>query len=383
MPAAPPLHRLVNRRADAAAGSPIDAATSLYVDLLRVVAALAVVIAHANQHGILSYHLGIGLLSHEAVVVFFVVSGLVISHSTRSRHASALDYVLARGTRIYAVALPALVFSFAVAALGMQWFPELITAEEADLRASTFGLAAIFYTQSWYVMRAVPFNGAYWSLCYEVWYYAIFGLWVFAPRRWRLPAVALAAALAGPAIMVLMPVWLMGVGVLWFAARYRLAVRAGPLFWGSPAVLLALGLSELDVELRLILKEIVPRIWFLGSAQRFLTDHVVGAAIALNLVAFMQGGAAGLRPWLERNARSIKWMADRTFSIYLYHMPMTKFLPKAMATLGWQPGLAAQLAIVAGIVGLACAMAAVTERRSPALRQWLRGALGQRAMQSP
>jgi len=52
------------------------------------VAALAVVIWHANQHGILSHHLVIGLLSREAVIVFFVVSGLVIFHSTQARHGS-------------------------------------------------------------------------------------------------------------------------------------------------------------------------------------------------------------------------------------------------------------------------------------------------------
>ncbi len=54
-------------------------------------------------------------------------------------------------------------------------------------------------------------NLAYWSLGCEVWYYAIFGLMLFAHGRWRVVAIAVALVFVGPLTVLLFPLWLLGV----------------------------------------------------------------------------------------------------------------------------------------------------------------------------
>jgi hypothetical protein len=56
---------------------------SIYLDAVRFIAALAVLVGHLDQDGLYAYWLLIGRYSHEGVVIFFVLSGLVITHSTR------------------------------------------------------------------------------------------------------------------------------------------------------------------------------------------------------------------------------------------------------------------------------------------------------------
>jgi len=58
-------------------------------------------------------------------------------------------------------------------------------------------------------------NPPYWSLCYEVWYYALFGAAVYLPPARRMLWLVLLAAIAGPRILLLLPVWLAGVWLAW------------------------------------------------------------------------------------------------------------------------------------------------------------------------
>src|SRR5580704_14604047 len=81
---------------------------SLYLDFVRVLAALAVVLNHAADQQTGGQWMKIPAIGPDAVVVFFVLSGLVIAYTTPSRHASALDYFATRLARLWSVLLPAL-----------------------------------------------------------------------------------------------------------------------------------------------------------------------------------------------------------------------------------------------------------------------------------
>jgi peptidoglycan/LPS O-acetylase OafA/YrhL len=79
---------------------------SLYLDLLRALAAVAVYIFHAQ------YFAGkavpfVGQFGSEAVIVFFVLSGLLISYA-RKKHEDIQDFMVARCARLWSVCLPAL-----------------------------------------------------------------------------------------------------------------------------------------------------------------------------------------------------------------------------------------------------------------------------------
>ena len=82
-------------------------AFSLYLDAVRFTAAMLVLFFHANviyRPGILLTSLG-----HEAVVIFFVLSGFVIAYVADTRETDFRGFMVARGARIFSVAIPAII----------------------------------------------------------------------------------------------------------------------------------------------------------------------------------------------------------------------------------------------------------------------------------
>src|SRR5690554_5791779 len=96
-----------------ATATALSPSLSIWLDLCRVLAALAVYVGHSVVLGLapeslsLTWHRS----ADDAVIAFFVISGFVIAHSTRSRHGSAGHYALARVSRIYSVAIPAVLLA--------------------------------------------------------------------------------------------------------------------------------------------------------------------------------------------------------------------------------------------------------------------------------
>ncbi len=93
--------------------------TSLYLDLVRVLAALTVFMEHFREHtkkflkGFWTSHPFLAShtnpYSHTAVLVFFVLCGYVIAHVLAERERSLVNYAASRLARLYSVVLPALV----------------------------------------------------------------------------------------------------------------------------------------------------------------------------------------------------------------------------------------------------------------------------------
>ena len=75
---------------------------SLYLELLRLLAATEVVLFHLNGFPLLGGHRAPwNAFGHEAVVVFFVLSGFVIAFAAHTREHSAKAYAVSRLSRIY------------------------------------------------------------------------------------------------------------------------------------------------------------------------------------------------------------------------------------------------------------------------------------------
>ena len=90
---------------------------SLWLDLIRAIAALVVVVGHAYQlkmyTGFYPFTISLQL---NAVVVFFVLSGLVIASSSDAEGQTLASFAAARLARILPVALPVLALSYGLAA---------------------------------------------------------------------------------------------------------------------------------------------------------------------------------------------------------------------------------------------------------------------------
>src|SRR4051794_25709286 len=125
----------------------ISRATSTYLDLVRWIAACAVMLYHFQDH-----HFGPDQITRYFpsngrgyVMVFFVISGFVISMAARNK--SATEFAIDRAVRIYIVALPVLLICATLS------FAIPLPAEEyrraLDQPISTFLLNASFLSQSW------------------------------------------------------------------------------------------------------------------------------------------------------------------------------------------------------------------------------------------
>lgn len=300
-------------------------AFSVYLDLLRVLAASMVVVYHLKTLGlgptpVRALMPGFG---HEFVIVFFVLSGFVIALAVdRKPQARLSDYLLDRAARLYSVALPCLIVSALVSvALGLTHGHQAPGAGSAAQIAVGTLASALMLGQAWALDAFPPSNPPFWSLCYEAMYYLIFGLAVYlrGPRRWV--AVAAACLLAGPKVLLLLPCWLLGVA----AYRWRDAVvlrrwQAWVLAWGLPALVFYV-LSKAQVG-RLTGGWIADVLGVyatdLARSDNFLKDYLSAALVALHLFAVRQ---LPLR-WPAWVARGAQAAAGLTFTLYLLHYPL-------------------------------------------------------------
>jgi len=351
-------------------------ALSSYLDLMRFTAALAVLLMHMEQDGLYMAWLPLSWFSREAVVAFFVMSGFIICSTTLHKGRSWRDYAAARAARIYSVAVPAIVFSVCLAWL-VPPQTQVSDATFSNLRPIVlWGVVSslLFLNESWLNPADLTLNGPYWSLCYEVWYYILFGAFFFVRGRLRWPVLLGLALVAGPAIMVLLPVWAAGA----WLARYghTLPVLATPqaaLLWvASVGVVVGINVTDFDVTVRTFLKLWVPGFWRLEGSQRLLTDYLIGMALLVHIHAFNHLWPA-LHRWLELWQERLAALAGFSFTLYLFHRPITQWWGYAWPNP--QQSVLQSVLTAGTILAMCFAISFVTERRLPAWRRLFQHAL--------
>ena len=159
------------------------------------------------------------------------------------------------------------------------------------------------------------YNPPFWSLNYEVWYYIIFGTWVYTKNR---VLTLLAVTIAGPKILLLLPVWLLGVALYkWTPMLGRR--QAAHIFIASILVGLAFVWFDVAVHIREAMKIIWPVAMKLsGGSGLFVGDFLLGLIVAAN---FMAATSLGMKI-LFRFETPIRYLSSFTFSTYVFHMPL-------------------------------------------------------------
>jgi len=212
-------------------------------------------------------------------------------------------------------------------------------------------------------------NGPFWSLSYEAAYYALFAIAFFMRGVRRIGLLALGAWLVGVNILILLPVWLMGV------ALHRMLQGQVRL---SPSA--ALGLTILPVAIY---------VWALGSdlpSQLYAVTAKIDASIGLRFsneplwnyplgllaCAHLFGVSALFKAGQTLPQEPlIKWLAGASFSLYLIHYPLLQLL--STLPLGGIDGWTRD-GVVLAITFLACfAFATLFERPLKLWRDVARG----------
>ncbi len=345
--------------------------TSIYLDLCRFVAALAVLLFHLRAQRLTGgFAWQMEPYGSQAVTVFFVLSGFVIAYVAETRERDPAAYAAGRIARIYSVALPALAATFALDAAGRALAPGLYTTDWGfqDGNRLIEAVTGLLFVHEWWFVRVVPgSNLPYWSLGFEVWYYAVFGLAVFAPPRLRWWLAGAALLVAGPKIACMFPLWLLGVLAWHVASRRRPGPRVGLALWAG-SLLAYIGYELLARRFGRpfgLAPEVLKR-------PELAQDYLVAVLFATNLVG-LDAAAPLFSRVLGAVARPVRWLAGATFTLYLFHMPLAQFLAACVAAYaGWAPGSGASRVIVlGGTLVTVFAVAAVTERRKGV---WLRPA---------
>jgi peptidoglycan/LPS O-acetylase OafA/YrhL len=373
-------------------------AVSERLDLMRALAASLVLWNHLRaalfvEYGrVLPRHDGLATrlvyfgtgFGHAAVVVFFVLSGLLISASVlRATHAGRWSwgwYASQRLTRLSVVLIPALLLGalWDLGGLALHGAAGTYTGQPG---ASFMGFAvadrltpATLLGNALYLQEIVvpPFgsNAPLWSLSYEFWYYVLFPALLLAvlpgplARRAACAAAAVAAGLfVGPAIRALFPIWMMGalVAVSPEPLRARPRLRAAALTAALLVLAATLALVRVDA--------------FPGGLA---ADTALGLVFSALVWVVLQGGTAAAPAGVEPERRSLVGrFADFSFTLYLVHMPVVIFIAAALTRNGtarWQPSaahLAMLVPLTAVILAYAWLVARFTEARTARARRWI------------
>ncbi len=344
---------------------------SVWLDVLRIVATLAVVVSHLAYprftNGDLQF-LRDWNLGSDAVIVFFVISGLVIAYAAE-RDGNGRTFAFNRMTRLWSVILRALLLTYAFDMTGY------------GIRAESYP-AAFFHPHPFqdFMLRGLTFsneftlfgsmrlgtNGPLWSLSYEAAYYALFGAAMFLSGATRIVVLLALAVIAGPNILLLMPAWLMGVWV-WRHIRAGgfqpastavawVCAIAGPALYGAAVIT---GLPDTLGGMTATALGVADARHAIGFSDEFICNAMIGGLTVLHLY-----GMASLLKGFQNKAAVVRWAAGASFSIYVTHYPALHLLDAALP-----PDSAGRyLMLLIGALAVGFVFASLFERRLGAVR---------------
>jgi peptidoglycan/LPS O-acetylase OafA/YrhL len=365
-----------------------------YLDIIRSLAALAVMFGHWRSFYFVDYeHIAPSLATlpvkaiyfltgfgHQAVMIFFVLSGLFISSSVlRSLDRSTWswrNYVIDRGVRLYLVLVPGLLLGALWDLVGVRFFNHSgiysaplvafccgIPAQRLNM--SSF-LGSLFFLQTRFT-TVLGSNSPLWSLFNEFWYYVLFPVLIaviLSAKRRSVMVVAyigvavFAAWVLGGELSGFV-VWLAGGSIALTSRYFRFsASRSWP---GGLYTLCTGALAGIC-----LITSRANRGW-LGS------DLAVGLSFAL-----LTHGIVQLRvPLGMIGLRLAKTFAGFSYSLYVLHFPLLLLIrAKWLPTFRWQPDGIHFLwgaGIAAVVLVYAFAVAHVTEQKTSVVRSWVRG----------
>nr|WP_302478196.1 acyltransferase [Ruegeria arenilitoris] len=348
---------------------------SLWLDVLRVAATLIVVLSHLAYPrftGTSYAYLRDWNVGSDAVIVFFVISGLVIAYAA-DRDGAGSRFVFNRATRLFSVMVPALVLTLAFDAYGYGIDPEAYPVPFYQSHPTgEFLLRGLTFSNEWSTLGRLRLgtNGPLWSLSYEAAYYILFGFAIFTKGLSRVAILIVVIAVAGLNIMLLMPAWLMGVGLWKWVKSGGPANAARWVGWLlvllGPACYLAghlLGVPELLVDATAQAFGVSDARWALGFSDEFLWNFLIGIFTAMFVV-----GIAVLDPKNMPGHRQVRWLAGASFSVYVTHYPALHLLDATVADV-----VGRDLILLFGSLAIGIVFARYFERPIGQFREWLAG----------
>jgi peptidoglycan/LPS O-acetylase OafA/YrhL len=368
-----------------------DTTASVLLDLLRGLAALLVLLEHWRNLLFIDYpqltaHKLILILpyalssaGHQAVVIFFVLSGYLISGSVfrmlERGQWSWKAYLTHRIVRLWVVLIPGLLLCTLWDHLGLHSHlaPLLYSGRVGNHLTGDIHhtlSAHIFFGNLFFLQTLlVPIFGSdspLWSLANEFWYYLLFPLGLVALRRqFALPQRIVSA--------------LLFLGIAWF-------VRGGILLlfpiWLFGTVLALVPPPRLGNRTRILAAILYSPLAFIFAKEHGIPgaggDYLFGiATFAFLWVMLSATGRADGRALFTRLSRSL---ARSSYTLYVVHVPFVILLTALfLGDQRWVPNaphILKGLGILAIAMLYAYLVASVTEFNTDSIRRWIEIKLG-------
>lgn len=360
------------------------------MDMLRFVAAAVVVLNHARDLLIVDAadagnRLGpiakavyfISGLGHEAVKVFFVLSGFWITRAVDRPKNDAVfwrPYLTDRLSRLLIVLLPALVIGGLIDAWGissnaLHYSGGSPATSVPDNIEEHLTIAAFVGNTLFLQGLAVPTfgsNGPLWSLAYEFWFYLWFPAIFFTlRRRWTIVLISLSIAVIWPKVVLGFVVWLMG-SALYFLDK---AASGRECVTGKERRFVFSVASAAGLATTLVIAQ-------LDILPLAISDMLVGGAFFCCIWNLLRSD-----PPYPRLFRGFATYGSRaSYSLYAIHYPVLMAILAATGLAARMLPTAMAFASLAGLIALAAVVgwlfSPLTEARTPALRGWLRQRFG-------
>ncbi|MGJ8602577.1 MAG: acyltransferase family protein [Marivita sp.] len=350
---------------------------SLWLDAVRVWVTIIVVISHvAYPRFTRGDYIWVRDLNFgsDAVIVFFVISGLVIAYAAQ-RDKSLATYSFNRLTRLLSVLLPALLLTFIFDQLGKSIGPDAYTTFYNPASLWELLVRGLIMSNEWGAFDRIRLgtNGPLWSLSYEAAYYVIFAAAFFLTGIRRVAVLALLVVLVGPRVLLLMPAWLLGVVVWnWVASGGvdRLSLGKARLFaLGAPLFYVICQATDVPAALAAQTAQAFQPNHYravLGFSDEFVWNAMIGIMTAVHIM-----GMARVLQASKLESMRIRWWAGASFSIYVTHYPALHLIDAVFP----QETLARDGLLLLGSIMVGLIFAAVFERRIAGLRHCLLGIL--------
>lgn len=363
-------------------------AASVYLDALRALAAIIVLLSHWRNFLFVDYpqltaHRALLLVpylvsgaGHQAVIIFFVLSGYLIGKSVirnmDQQRWDWKDYLLHRLTRLWIVLIPALVLGGLLDTIGIHsGLAPLLYAGKvpnhmlgnvaANLTVRAF-LTNLLFLQG-RLGGGFGSNGPLWSLTNEFWYYILFPCALLSLNRSSIWGKRIAygtlfcaiAVLIRWPVFVLFPIWLAG------AALAR---------WKTPVV---------PRRFRVLILVLYVPVFF-GIAKSHLSQIPADYLLALATVPLMWTLLSYRLPaapslWTRLSRRS----AAFSYTLYVVHVPLVVLFTAALAhDHRWIPTLPHfgwALLVLIAVLAYAYLVASLTEFHTEKVRKAIQSRL--------
>lgn len=299
---------------------------SIYLDLVRFTAAFLVYLYHSNQRLLVKEILPASGYGHSSVIVFFVLSGFVIAFVTDTKERDWKTYAASRLSRVLSVAVPAVVLTLILDSIGRQLMPALYSYPFDSFVVRTVS-SLLMLNEIWLTSITSFSNVPYWSICYESWYYLLFGLMTFMKSRLKWVCLVLLALLLGPKIVLLAPVWLAGVGLYRWKALEKISVSAAAvLLLASIVGIIAFHWAGVEPVISRYFKGLIGESLHkeLTFSKFFVSDYLLTLLVFSNFVAMRRLAPMASEFWIAIE-KPVRWVAGFTFTLYLLHQPLFLF----------------------------------------------------------